>query len=134
MRTDHENEVRQRIFHQLKIYGAVLLALFLYYLWVRFTGLALPCLFNAATGLLCPGCGITRFFLALAEGDFARAYSCNQAIFWLAPLALADFVWFHYLYFRYGEKKSRFHTCALTIMLVALVVFGIWRNVSVRLI
>ena len=29
-----------------------------YALWVRLTGLALPCPFRAVTGLLCPGCGV----------------------------------------------------------------------------
>lgn len=132
MKNYKKNTVRGRILHQMGIYGAVLGVLVLYYFWVRITGLALPCLFYMQTGLLCPGCGITRLFLSLAEGDFARAYSCNQAIFWLAPLALADFVWFHYLYFRYGEKKSRFHTAAMFVMIVVLIIFFIWRNFVIR--
>lgn len=123
-------ETKQRIYRQIKIYGAVLGILFLYYLWVRFTGLALLCPFHTVTGFLCPGCGITRACMSLAAGDFARAYSYNQAIFWLAPLVLADVVWFHYFYFRYGKKKSRFHTAAVTIMLVVLLVFCVWRNLS----
>lgn len=122
--------MKDRICHQLKIYGAVLGILILYYLWVRVTGLALLCPIHVITGLSCPGCGITRLFMALAQGDFAQAYASNQAIFWLAPLALADFLWFHYIYFRYGEKKSRFHTVSLSVMLVVLIVFGIARNLN----
>ncbi len=121
-------EARQRIYGQVKIYASVLGILSLYYLWVRFTGLALPCPFHLLTGFLCPGCGITRMLMSLAAGDFAQAYACNQALFWLAPLALADAVWFHYIYFRYGIKKSRFHTAALAVMVTVLVLFGIGRN------
>lgn len=123
-------EIKQRIYRQIKIYGAVLCVLSIYYLWVRFTGLALLCPFHTITGFLCPGCGITRVCMSLAEGDIARAYSYNQAIFWLAPLVLADFVWFHYFYFRYGNKKSTFHLAAVTVMLVVLIVFCVWRNLS----
>lgn len=40
-----------------------------------------PCMFHAATGLFCPGCGITRAMHALVHGDIVRAWSMN-------PLAL----------------------------------------------
>lgn len=36
-----------------------------------------PCMFHAATGLFCPGCGITRAIHALVHGDIARAFSMN---------------------------------------------------------
>ena len=121
-------ETKQRIYQRLKLYGVILGILILYYLWLKITGLALECPFYKVTGFLCPGCGITRMFMALAEGDIARAYSYNQALFWLAPLALADFVWFHYHYLRYGTEKSRFHMVSVILMIVILLGFGIWRN------
>ena len=37
----------------------------------------LPCLFRMATGLYCPGCGLTRMLHALVHGDIARAASMN---------------------------------------------------------
>ncbi|HEY4583873.1 MAG TPA: DUF2752 domain-containing protein [Lysobacter sp.] len=37
----------------------------------------LPCLFRMATGLHCPGCGLTRMLHALVHGDIARAASMN---------------------------------------------------------
>lgn len=36
-----------------------------------------PCMFHAATGYYCIGCGITRAFHALAHGDLARAFDMN---------------------------------------------------------
>jgi hypothetical protein len=41
-----------------------------------------PCLFQAATGFFCAGCGITRALHALAHGDLVRALEMN-------PLAVA---------------------------------------------
>jgi hypothetical protein len=35
------------------------------------------CLFKAITGIPCPGCGMTRAFLELAEGDFVAAFQLN---------------------------------------------------------
>ncbi|HZX81639.1 MAG TPA: DUF2752 domain-containing protein [Lysobacter sp.] len=37
----------------------------------------LPCLFRMATGLYCPGCGLTRMLHALVHGDIPRAASMN---------------------------------------------------------
>lgn len=36
-----------------------------------------PCMFYSATGLLCPGCGITRALHALAHGHLVLAFSMN---------------------------------------------------------
>lgn len=39
------------------------------------------CIFKAATGVPCPGCGITRGVVAILRGDFARAWRRNPASF-----------------------------------------------------
>ncbi len=44
------------------------------------------CPFKAVTGLPCPGCGMTRAFLALGRLDFAGAYAWNPLVFPLAAL------------------------------------------------
>jgi hypothetical protein len=43
------------------------------------------CLFQALTGLPCPGCGSTRAAIALLQGRFALAFSMHPLI----PLSLA---------------------------------------------
>lgn len=40
------------------------------------------------TGIPCPGCGITRAFLALIRGDFAGAVEHNVAILMIVPLVM----------------------------------------------
>ena len=47
----------------------------------------IPCVFNYATGLQCPGCGLTRASLAILRGDIAAAYNFNQLVFYV-PLFL----------------------------------------------
>ncbi|MCD7097921.1 DUF2752 domain-containing protein [Stenotrophomonas sp. MMGLT7] len=39
----------------------------------------MPCMFHAATGLYCPGCGMTRALHALLHGDLAQAFAFNPA-------------------------------------------------------
>jgi hypothetical protein len=52
-------------------------------------GMARPlpeiCLSRRLLGLDCPGCGLTRCFVALAHGDIVRAWRFNPAgLFWFA--------------------------------------------------
>lgn len=46
-------------------------------------GIPLPesCAFKQVTGLGCPGCGLTRCFICLMHGDFARAWAFNPGGF-----------------------------------------------------
>lgn len=44
-----------------------------------------PCYFKATLGIPCPGCGLTRAFLSLLEGDPASAFFYHP-LFFMAPL------------------------------------------------
>src|SRR3954465_15376423 len=46
------------------------------------------CPFRRLTGLPCPGCGMSRSFVALAHGDISDAFAYNR----LRPLLMAIFV------------------------------------------
>lgn len=48
------------------------------------------CPFHAATGLPCPGCGLTRAFCAISHGEFVRAWEFNPFgfVFYAGCLAL----------------------------------------------
>ncbi len=43
------------------------------------------CPFRLATGIPCPGCGLTRSFCAVAKGDVERGFELH----WLGPLLFA---------------------------------------------
>ena len=47
---------------------------------------SLPCLFKAATGHECPGCGLTRAFQALLVGQFSEAWHFNPLAFFILPV------------------------------------------------
>lgn len=60
----------------------------------------IPCLFHLATGLQCPGCGLTRASMALLRGDVESAYNFNQLAFFV-PLFLVA------VYFAKKSKHSK---------------------------
>ena len=112
----------------LKIYGAILLLGTLYYVWGETTGLYLSCFFYATTGLLCPGCGISRMFLALIRLDIPAAFGYNPVVFVLLILwnAIAVLCFWGKPAF---VRDRRFLYGTLGVSVAALVVFGIVRNI-----
>ena len=52
-----------------------------------------PCPVRSATGVACPGCGMTRACLALAEGELAAAWSLHPFAYFLVPLAAMLAIW-----------------------------------------
>lgn len=53
-------------------------------LWLR---LEPGCIFRSLTGFPCPGCGMSRAWLAALRGDFAGALRFHP-MFWVIPLVL----------------------------------------------
>lgn len=60
---------------------------------VPIVSLPLPeiCAWHRLTGLNCPGCGLTRSFIALAHGDVRRGWDFNPAGVLLFAALLAQF-------------------------------------------
>lgn len=82
------------------------------------------CLFKAATGWLCPGCGGTRALHSLATGEFQQALSLNPLIFvFLSFLLLRLYVPFTKATARLEKKRA--YTFGLIIFLIA---FTLIRN------
>ena len=113
--------MQRRLFRLLSGCGIALGVGLLYALFVRVTGLGIPCLFHVVTGLDCPSCGVTRMCMALLRLDFAAAYRYNAAILVLSPLGLAVAARQAWLYVKTGHPKLS--------KVVALLVFGVWRNI-----
>lgn len=105
-----KRERRARFAKKLAVCAAVLGG---YYIFVRLTGLSLPCFFQTVTGLRCPGCGITHMLLSAAKLNFAAAFAVIKLIF--AP----DWL----------EANSRALDILVFIALIALMIFGVLRNI-----
>lgn len=102
----------------------------LYYLFGKFTGIYIPCLFHKITGLYCPGCGVTRMLTALLEGHVQKAFDCNEAVFLLLPFLGAVFIRHLRRYILGIRKKATRLEMALTYFaLAAVILFGILRNI-----
>lgn len=80
------SEKRIRRNDLLKKTIVTLVILTAYYIFVRLTGFSIPCLFREITGLKCPGCGISRMCMHLAQLEFGEAFLCNPLMFLLLPV------------------------------------------------
>ena len=110
--------------------GGALLALGLgYALWIRFTGLGVPCPFHAVTGWLCPGCGVTRMCLALLRWDWPAAWNANPVLLMMLPVLAVLGVRLAVRYVREGAAAgSKWESALLWAMTALLIVWGVARN------
>jgi len=90
--------------------------------WLPLTNLGIPCVFREATGLYCPGCGMTRAAVSLLEADVQQAFRYNPLLFIIAPMLLA-----HTLASRGGLRRTS--QAILFAAVTAAVAFGVLRNV-----
>ena len=102
----------------------------LYYIFIRVTGLAIPCVFRLITGFKCPGCGITSAVLSCARLDFAGAFRHNRYIPVAAPVIIYLLVRSDYLYIKNGKAKlSLVENILLYACIVGAVLFAVLRNI-----
>ena len=72
------NNIRIQI---AKIYIVTFTICLIYYIWIKTTNIFIPCIYYKTTGLLCPGCGMTRMFNSLLSLKFKEAFYYNRAVF-----------------------------------------------------
>ena len=107
--------------------GAVLVT-GLGYAWaVRRLGVGLPCPFRRVTGLLCPGCGVSRMCLALLEGDWPGAWAANPALCLLLLPGTVLLAWRGRGYGK-GFPPARWEERTWLVMAAVLLAFGVLRN------
>ena len=82
-----------------------------------------PCLFKAAFGIDCPGCGMTRAYISLLHLDIPKAFGYN-AMFWAVPIG----------YLMYLVDDNLFKQKWLNYSVLVLVYGGLLVNWIVRLI
>ena len=122
--------MEKRLASELKKLGIILGAGILYYIIVVTTGFSIPCPFTLVTGLLCPGCGITRMALSLARFDFASAFGYNKALFVTLPILFLFLLFEEIKYIKSGTRRfSKVTQVFLILEAVFLVIFGIVRNI-----
>ncbi len=100
------------------------------WLW-PFSGVGVDvCMLHATTGLPCPGCGMTRAFVAFADGDWAVAVGANPFVLvaWptfaaLGVLALLPERWVSPLLSRLGPRVAR----AYGVLVAGFLGFGLVR-------
>lgn len=101
-----------------------------YYVWVKLTGIAIPCIFKEKYGFYCSGCGISRMFLNLFRFDFYGAFRSNILIFVLSPVLSLYTAYKIFEYIKYGNLKlSKKENIFVWFLIALLVVFGILRNI-----
>lgn len=101
-----------------------------YALWVHLTHLSIPCPFHAVTGLLCPGCGVTRLCLALLRLDVAGAWQANAVLLALMPILAVMLGYRAVVYVRQGHVPTRpWETWVWSGMTVVLLIWGVARNI-----
>lgn len=119
-----ESERKKKVF---KIMAALILIGAAYLLFVKLTGLSVPCLFHLVTGLKCPGCGITTVFYELASFHIKKAFYANAFLFVTFPLIIFELFRAAALYVK-GRKDKVLNERVLTGYLVLLFIWGVIRN------
>ena len=121
---------RERLNRTLKEVGVILALGIGYFIFVSITGIYIPCPIRTVTGFLCPGCGISHYFVHMAHLEFKEAFHSNPYIFFFVPIAIPYWAFKTYGYIKTGETKySKIEIVIFAVALLAAVVFGVMRNI-----
>ena len=98
---------KMRLCVTVKTTAFFLLAGVIYIALFRVFGTGVPCLFRRVTGLLCPGCGMSRALGALSRGDIRQAMEYNILSVTLLPVILLYLVFRSVRYVKTGYDAFR---------------------------
>ena len=95
-----------------------------YFIFYKYTKIAIQCPIHYITGFYCPGCGITRMLFSIIKLDFYQAFRFNPLVFILLVLYIIYFI------LKYLIKINiKIPDKALYGLIVLLIVYGILRNI-----
>lgn len=102
-----------------------------YALFIHWTGWGIPCIFHLITGMHCPGCGISRMFLALFRLNFVAAARYNLLVLCLLPFAVVLYAHKAWQYIKYGTVQMGMVEKVFYIVAFLLcIVFFVLRNTN----
>lgn len=108
----------------------IIMAGTVYGIFVRCTGLAIPCPIRTLTGMKCPGCGVTGMCMALLRLDFKEAFHCHPMLFILLTPLLAVLAESTRTYIRDGSREMKRWQHIILYMCIALLTgYGVVRNI-----
>ena len=100
-----------------------------YFIFVSITGMYIPCPIRTVTGYLCPGCGISHYFVHMAHLEFKEAFRANPYAFFFVPVAVPYWAFKSYKYIKTGETNYTLpEKIVIGALIIAAIVFGIVRN------
>ncbi|MBP3390584.1 MAG: DUF2752 domain-containing protein [Clostridia bacterium] len=100
-----------------------------YYLFIRFTGFAVPCIIYKSTGLYCITCGITRMFVALFSLDFVAAAKNNILVLTLLAPAIIFAIYKAVKYVKTGQLRlTKPQKIIILLVLLLSIAFMVLRN------
>ena len=132
-----DEQEKNRAILILKKIAIVLSVCILYVVFVKITGVGIPCLIKAVTGKYCPGCGISRMFLAMLELDFKKAFAYNPLLMVLLPFCIFFGVRRGIIYIKSGNKESDlseqiFIIMAFIVTVIMAIQFGLKLGRQIR--
>ncbi|BED92844.1 MAG: DUF2752 domain-containing protein [Candidatus Paraimprobicoccus trichonymphae] len=119
-----------RIFKLMKIYSILIFLGLIYCLVIKKTNFRIPCIFRKITGLKCPGCGITDFFLYLFNLDAVSAFKCNIAMIIIFPVLVYILIIQNIKYITKNDSKFEFkYVKSGYILVFLLIIYTFIRNI-----
>lgn len=118
--------MKKRLVKVLLITGGILILLAAYYFFVRFTGKRIPCIFEAATHLKCPGCGSTRAVMAYSRFDLKEGLRFNYLLPFEAAYVITACADMAYRFVKYGKSQKKNAGMPLWVHIAALSVIIAW--------